>query len=97
MRETKLTLPEVGMIGATRGLLGAGVALLLADKVPEAKRKTVGWTLVSIGALTTVPLAFIIFGRSRRVRGIEREHGKEERRAQRGNHRNGAVRESMAH
>jgi hypothetical protein len=73
MRETRLTIPEVGMIGATRGLLGAGVALLLADRVPESKRKTVGWTLFSIGAITTLPLAFIILGRSRRVRSVERE------------------------
>jgi hypothetical protein len=70
MRETRLTLPEVGMIGATRGLLGAGVALLLADRVPEARRKTVGWTLFSIGALTTLPLAFMVLSRSRRVRRI---------------------------
>lgn len=34
MRGTKLTLPEVGIIGGTRGLLGAGVALLLIDRVP---------------------------------------------------------------
>ncbi len=45
MRETKLTLPEVGIIGGTRGLLGAGVALLLADRVSDSQRKTVGWTL----------------------------------------------------
>jgi len=29
MFKTELTLPEVGLIAATRGLLGAGVALLL--------------------------------------------------------------------
>jgi hypothetical protein len=73
MRETKLTLPEVGIIGGTRGLLGAGVALLLADRIPESRRKTVGWTLFSIGAITTLPLAFIILSRSRRVRSVEHE------------------------
>jgi len=73
MRETRLTLPEVGIIGGTRGLLGAGMALLLADRIPESRRKTVGWTLFSIGALTTLPLAFIILSRSRRVRGMEHE------------------------
>jgi tellurite resistance protein TehA-like permease len=72
MRETRLTIPEVGIIGATRGLLGAGVALLLAERVPEARRKTVGWTLFSIGALTTLPLAFIVLTRSRRVKRIPR-------------------------
>jgi hypothetical protein len=73
MRETRLTIPEVGMIAGTRGLMGAGVALLLADRIPESRRKTVGWTLFSIGAISTLPLAFIILGRSRRVRRIEDE------------------------
>jgi hypothetical protein len=73
MRETRLTIPEVGIIAGTRGLLGAGVALLLADRVPESRRKTVGWTLFSIGALSTLPLAFLVLGRSRRVRSMEHE------------------------
>jgi hypothetical protein len=29
MKKTELTLPELALIGGTRGLLGAGVALLL--------------------------------------------------------------------
>jgi hypothetical protein len=83
VRETKLTLPEVGIIGGTRGLLGAGVALLLVDRVPESQRKTLGWTLFSIGALSTLPLAFLILSRSRRVRSIEPER----RVAHKSNHR----------
>lgn len=64
MRETQLTLPELGLIAATRGILGAGVALLLAGLIPEGQRKTVGWTLFSIGAISTIPLALTVFGRS---------------------------------
>jgi hypothetical protein len=86
MRETKLTLPEVGIIGGTRGLLGAGVALLLADRVSDSQRKTVGWTLFSIGALTTLPLAFMILRRSRRVRSIEHEQ-RDRASARQSNHR----------
>ncbi|HZZ30011.1 MAG TPA: hypothetical protein VFE46_18590 [Pirellulales bacterium] len=89
MRETKLTLPEVGFIAGTRGLLGAGIGLLLADRVPEPQRKTVGWTLFSIGALTTLPLAFIILSRSRRLRSTE--HEKPDRAAHRSNHRTGTL------
>jgi hypothetical protein len=66
MRETQLTLPELGLIAATRGILGAGVGLLLADHLPDSVRKPVGWTLLSLGALSTIPLALTVFGRSHR-------------------------------
>jgi len=52
-----VTMPEVGLIAVTRGMLGAGVALLLADKLPRETRNTIGWTLFLVGAISTVPLA----------------------------------------
>ena len=58
MRETRLTLPEIGLIGATRGLLGAGIGLLLGGRLRRAQRTWVGAVLVAIGALSTIPLAF---------------------------------------
>jgi hypothetical protein len=54
--KTQLTLPELIMIAGTRGILGAGIGLLLADRVPEDQRQSIGWTLVAIGALSTIPL-----------------------------------------
>jgi hypothetical protein len=42
MKTSELTLPEVGLIAATRGMLGAGIALLLADKLNEDQRKAIG-------------------------------------------------------
>ena len=56
MRQTTLPIPELGLIAATRGMLGAGAALLLADKLPTDKKKTVGWTLFLVGAASTIPL-----------------------------------------
>lgn len=67
MITTELRLPELGLVAGTRGMLGAGIGLLLADKLTNRRRKGVGWTLVAIGALTTIPLAMIVFGRRRRV------------------------------
>jgi hypothetical protein len=64
MKEVQLTVPELGLTVATRAMLGAGIALLLADKLDAKPRRAVGWTLVAIGALTTVPLAFEVFGKS---------------------------------
>ena len=62
---TELRLPELALLAGTRGMLGAGVGLLLADKLSEDKRKGIGWALVAIGALTTIPLAMIVFRRLR--------------------------------
>ena len=65
MIKTELTLPQLGLIAGTRGMLGAGLGLLLADKV-AAHRKAVGWTLVAVGALSTIPLAFEVFANRNR-------------------------------
>ena len=65
MIKTEVTLPQIGLIAATRALLGAGVGLLLADKLSAESRKAVGWTLVAVGVLTTIPLALEVFGKRR--------------------------------
>jgi len=64
MRETRISLPELALVAGTRALLGAGLGLLLADRLPENRRKAVGWTLLLVGAVTTVPLAFEVIGKS---------------------------------
>jgi len=69
MIATELRLPELGLVAGTRGMLGAGIGLLLADKLSDERRKTIGWTLVAIGAATTIPLAMLVFGRRRRFSG----------------------------
>src|SRR5437660_199578 len=65
MRETRLTLPELGLIAGTRAALGAGVGLLLADRLSEDQRRAVGWTLFLFGLFSTIPLAFEVFGGQR--------------------------------
>jgi hypothetical protein len=65
MKTVELTLPELALIAGTRGMLGAGVALLLADRVSDEQRKAIGWTLFAIGALSTIPLALEVFGKRR--------------------------------
>ncbi|HEX3358648.1 MAG TPA: hypothetical protein VHS31_16855 [Tepidisphaeraceae bacterium] len=57
MRPRTITLPELGMIAGTRAALGAGIALLLADQMDDEQRRAVGWTLLAVGALSTIPLA----------------------------------------
>jgi hypothetical protein len=58
-----LSLPELGLIAGTRVALGAGIGLLVADRLNEDQRKAVGWTLLGVGVLSTIPLAAnVLFG-----------------------------------
>ena len=65
MKSVEITVPEIGLIAGTRGLLGAGVGLLMAEKLKPERRKTVGWTLFLVGALSTIPLAINVFRKKR--------------------------------
>ena len=56
MKQSQLAIPEIGLIAVTRGMLGAGLALLVADSLTSDKRKSIGWPLFLIGAITTIPL-----------------------------------------
>jgi hypothetical protein len=70
MRETHVTFPELALIAGTRAMLGAGLGLLLADRLPDSQRKAVGWTLLLVGAISTVPLALEVFGDRRSAEPI---------------------------
>lgn len=63
MKLTKheLTLAELALIAGTRGMLGAGVGLLLSSKLSKDQRRAAGWTLVAVGAVTTLPLLVSVF------------------------------------
>jgi hypothetical protein len=63
MQTKTLTVPELGFIIGTRVALGAGVALLAAGKLSASARRTVGMTLIAIGAATTVPAAMMLLGK----------------------------------
>jgi hypothetical protein len=65
MKRAELTRPELGLFAATRAMLGAGVGLLVADKLDEDQRKVIGWTLFLMGAVSTVPLVKDIFSKLR--------------------------------
>ena len=65
MKTAELTLPEIALIAGTRGVLGAGLGLLLADRLNDDQRKAVGWAMFLIGAITTIPLAADVFCKRR--------------------------------
>lgn len=72
MVKTELTLPELGLLVGTRGMLGLGVGLLVAHRLSRDSRKGAGWTLAAVGALSTIPLAWMVWrGRQRAMGGTE--------------------------
>jgi hypothetical protein len=64
VRERAVTIPELILIGGTRVALGVGVGLLIGDKLSRDARRGAGWALLVIGALSTIPLAVGVLGKS---------------------------------
>jgi len=63
MQTHPVTLPEMALVAMTRGMAGAGVGLLLAERVPQQARRAVGWTLLAVGAATTIPILLSFLGK----------------------------------
>jgi hypothetical protein len=63
MKARPLTFPEIGLIAGTRALAGAGAALLLADRLTAEQRRAIGWTLLLVGVVSTIPLALEVAGK----------------------------------
>ena len=64
MKFHNVTLPELSLIAGTRAMAGAGIALLVGDCLTAEKRKAVGWTLLAVGLITTIPLAIQVLSKS---------------------------------
>ena len=57
MKNLLFSAPTFGFIVGTRVALAFGLGLLVADKLEPRRRRSVGLSLVGLGALTTVPAA----------------------------------------
>ena len=71
MKQHEVTVPQIGLIAGTRAMLGAGIALLLSEKLSDEQRRAIGWTLVAVGALTTIPLVLQLFSDDAASLGFE--------------------------
>ena len=67
MKKRELSIPEIGLIAATRGMIGFGAGLLLADKFGKERRRGLGWSLLLAGAASTIPIALHVFGKNKHV------------------------------
>jgi hypothetical protein len=62
MKRYSVTLPLIGLVTGTRAMAASGLALVLAEKLSRDQRKAIGWTLLGIGIVSTIPLAAMLFG-----------------------------------
>jgi hypothetical protein len=63
MRQLQLPMIEMAGVAATRGMLGAGLALLLGENLPRDERRKLGFALAVIGLLSTFPFAYDLLHR----------------------------------
>lgn len=63
MKTVVLELPMLMFIVGTRAALGVGIGLLASSRLPDAKRRMVGKTLVTLGAISTIPAALSVMHR----------------------------------
>jgi len=64
MKETRLTIPEMGLIAGTRVALGAGIGFLLSERFSKDQRRGAGWALLGIGVLSSIPLVFEVISKT---------------------------------
>jgi len=62
LTERSLAIPEIMLIG-TRVALGAGIGLLLSDRLNRDQRKAAGWALLAVGVLMTIPIVKGVLGK----------------------------------
>lgn len=56
MKRVPVSMPELAIVSGTRAALGLGVGLLVADAIGKERRKGLGWALVGVGLITTIPI-----------------------------------------
>ena len=56
MKTYPVTIPEMALVAVTRGIGGAGLGLLLGGFMDLPTRRTLGWTLLGIGVVSTLPI-----------------------------------------
>ena len=63
LTERVFTIPEIMLIAGTRVALGAGIGLLISDRLTNDQRKAAGWALLAAGVLTTIPIVKGVLGK----------------------------------
>jgi len=70
MHEQRFTVPEMILWTGTRIALGAGIGMLVTRGLSNDARKAAGIALTAVGAFTTIPLGWLMFGKKTSLREI---------------------------
>jgi len=65
MGERNISVPDLVLIAGTRLALGAGIGLLVSNRLNHDQRKAAGLALAIVAGFTTIPLAVAVASRSR--------------------------------
>ena len=65
----ELSPPDLAAIAITRGIAGIGIGLLLSRVLSYDTRQSLGWTLLGIGALSTLPIGYRLYSKHRLIQG----------------------------
>ncbi len=76
VRKTE-SLSVASLLAVTQTALGCGLGLLVANKLPRPARRIVAATMISVGAISTLPLLTELV--LKRWRGPESERGMRKR------------------
>ncbi len=60
MREHRVTLSQLTLMGSADGLLSFGVGLLVGGWLSTSHRRALGTALLVTGALSAIPVAFMM-------------------------------------
>jgi hypothetical protein len=63
MKQRTLALTDIILLAGTRVALGAGIGLLVSDKLTKDQRRGAGWALLGVGVVSSIPLAIGIIGK----------------------------------
>jgi len=61
MKTIRLSPPLLEFIVTTRVALGFGLGLVAADRIPENRRRTIGFSLLAIGLASTIPAMLSVY------------------------------------
>jgi hypothetical protein len=68
MNSLILSRPLLAFVVGTRAALAFGIGLLVADRIPEDRRRAIALSLVGIGLASTIPAAMAVFGKNQNRR-----------------------------
>jgi hypothetical protein len=63
MKQKMMGMPELILIAGTRVALGAGIGLLIGNKLDRNQRTAAGFALFAVGVLSTIPLMIDVFSK----------------------------------